>query len=232
HLNPATDFNHSNGRVLNFTQNVPSLLTRDLSTLRVDHDFSEKDKFFAVYNFQARNGNRALVANPLPAFGVLAQHQTNHTLSLSYTRIFSNSFVNEARGGLNYQYLYRRSNLTDEQWLSSVGFNADEINSYGAVVGPGLVDTPGQVRFVFGGFPGIPSGGRNTDRSLDQKLSTFGDTISWTIGNHSIRAGGDVVHNQAVDGFSKNRLDPRGTVNYANTLSGFANFLIGVCPAS
>jgi hypothetical protein len=232
HLNPATDFNHSNGRVLNFTQNVPSLLTRDLSTLRVDHDFSEKDKFYAVYNFQARNGNRALVANPLPAFGVLAQHQTNHTLSLSYTRIFSNSFVNEARGGLNYQYLYRRSNLTDEQWLSSVGFNADEINSYGAVVGPGLVDTPGQVRFVFGGFPGIPSGGRNTDRSLDQKLSTFGDTISWTIGNHSIRAGGDVVHNQAVDGFSKNRLDPRGTVNYANTLSGFANFLIGVSPAS
>jgi hypothetical protein len=30
-------------------------------------------------------------------------------------------------------------------------------------------------------------------------------------GNHSIRAGFDVVHNQAVDGFALNRNNPRGT---------------------
>jgi len=232
HANPSAPFNDRTGRLTDFAQSFGGLLTRDLSSIRVDHDFSDKDKFYAVYNFQARNGNRGLVANPLPAFGLLSQHQTNHTLSLSYTRIFSNNFVNEARGGINYQYLYRRANLKTGEWMSSVGFTSDEISSYGGIVGPSLVDTPGQVAFVFGGFPGIPNGGRNTDRPMDQKLATFGDTISWTKGNHSIRAGFDIVHNQAVDGFALNRNNPRGTINYANNLTGFGNFLLGIPPAS
>ena len=232
HANPAAPFSPTSGRLTDFAQRFGGLLTRDLATLRVDHDFSAKDKFYAVYNFQARNGNRNLVASPLPAFGLQSQHQTNHTVSLSYTRIFSNSFVNELRGGINYQFLYRRANLKTGEWLSSVGFTADEIAAYGAVVGPRLVDTPGQVAFVFGGFPGIPNGGRNTDRPMDQKLVTFGDTISWTIANHTIRAGGDIVRNQAVDGFALNRNAPRGTVNYANNLGGFASFLLGLPPNS
>lgn len=229
---PSAPFSASNGRLTDFSQSFGGLLTRDLATLRVDHDFSDKDKFYAVYNFQSRNGNRGLVANPLPAFGLLSQHQTNHTVSLSYTRIFSNSFVNELRGGINYQLLYRRANLKTGEWLSSVGFTDAEIASYGAVVGQSLVNTPGQVAFVFGGFPGIPNGGRNTDRPMDQKLSTFGDTISWTFGNHTIRAGGDIVRNQAVDGFALNRNNPRGAINYANNLGGFASFLLGLPPAS
>ena len=232
HSSPSAPFSKTTGRLTDFAQSFGGLLTRDLATLRVDHDFSDKDKFYGVYNFQARNGNRGLVANPLPAFGLLAQHQANHTVSLSYTRIFSNTFVNELRGGINYQLLYRRANLTTGQWLSSVGFTPDEITTYGSIVGPRLVDTPGQVAFVFGGFPGIPNGGRNTDRPMDQKLVTFGDTISWTLGNHTIRAGGDIVRNQAVDGFALNRNAPRGTVNYANNLNGFANFLLGLPPAS
>ncbi|HEY8227443.1 MAG TPA: carboxypeptidase-like regulatory domain-containing protein [Pyrinomonadaceae bacterium] len=229
---PAAPFSASTGRLTDFATSFGGLLTRDLSSVRVDHDFSDKDKFYAVYNFQARNGNRGLVANPLPAFGLLSQHQTNHTVSLSYTRIFTDTFVNEVRGGINYQYLYRRANLKTGEWMSSVGFNSDEINAYGAIVGPSLVNTPGQVAFVFGGFPGIPNGGRNTDRPMDQKLATFGDTISWIKGNHSIRAGFDIVRNQAVDGFALNRNNPRGTVNYANNLTGFSAFLLGLSPAS
>ena len=232
HANPTAPFSRTTGRLTDFAQSFGGLLTRDLATLRVDHDFSSKDKFYAVYNFQSRNGNRGLVASPLPAFGLLSQHQTNHTVSLSYTRIFSNTFVNELRGGINYQLLYRRANMTTGEFLSSVGFTDAEIAAYGGVVGPSLVDTPGQVAFVFGGFPGIPNGGRNTDRPMDQKLSTFGDTISWTVGNHTIRAGGDIVRNQAVDGFALNRNNPRGTVNYANNIGGFTNFLLGLPPAS
>jgi hypothetical protein len=229
-VNPAAPFSATTGRLTDFATSFGGLLTRDLATLRVDHDFSDKDKFYAVYNFQTRNGNRGLVASPLPAFGLLSQHQTNHTLSLSYSRIFSNSFVNELRGGINYQFLYRRANQTTEQFLQNVGFNSDEITSLGNVIGSSLLETPGQVAFVFGGFPGIPAGGRNTDRPMDQKLATFGDTITWTTGKHSIRAGGDIVRNQAVDGFALNRNDPRGNVRYGNNLNGFAVFLLGLPP--
>jgi hypothetical protein len=230
HASPAAPFSATTGRLTDFATSFGGLLTRDLATLRIDHDFSDKDKFYAVYNFQTRNGNRGLVASPLPAFGLLAQHQSNHTLSLSYSRIFSNSFVNELRGGINYQFLYRRANQTTEQFLQNVGFNSDEITSLGNVIGPSLLETPGQVAFVFGGFPGIPAGGRNTDRPMDQKLATFGDTITWTIDKHSIRAGGDIVRNQAVDGFALNRNNPRGEVRYGNNLNGFAIFLLGLPP--
>jgi hypothetical protein len=227
-LNANAAGQNTTGRLADFSQSFGGLLTRDLATLRVDHDFSDKDKFYAVYNFQVRTGNRTLVASPLPAFGLLSQHQKNHTVSLSYTRIFTNSLVNEARGGINFQYLYRRANMTTGEFLSSIGFNQDEVTAYGAVVGPTLVDTPGQVAFTFAPFQGIPNGGRNTDRPLDQKLATFGDTLTWTKGKHSLRFGGDFVRNQAVDGFALNRNNPRGTLTWGATLNGYAQFLLGM----
>lgn len=227
-LNANSAGQNTTGRLADFAQSFGGLLTRDLATLRVDHDFSDKDKFYAVYNFQVRSGNRGLVANPLPAFGLLSQHQKNHTLSLSYTRIFTNSLVNEARGGINYQYLYRRANMTTGQFLSSIGFNQDEVTAYGKVVGASLVDTPGQVAFTFAPFQGIPNGGRNTDRPLDQKLATFGDTLTWTRGAHSLKMGGDFVRNQAVDGFALNRNNPRGTLTWGATMNGYALFLLGM----
>ena len=232
HSSPAAPFNPSNGRLTDFVQTFSGLLTRDLATARVDHDFSAKDKFYAVYNFQTRIGNRGLVASPLPAFGVLSQHQQNHTLSLSYTRIFSNNVINELRGGFNVQNLFRRANQTTGQFMSGIGFTDAEIASYGAIVGPSLVDTPGQVAFTIGPFAGISAGGRNVNRPLDQHLSTYGDTLSWSRGNHSFKFGADFVRNQAVDGFAFNRNNPRGTINYGTSLGSFANFLIGLPPTT
>src|SRR6266446_5752913 len=233
HASLAAPINPVNGRLTDFVQTFSGLLTRDLATLRVDHDFSAKDKFYAVYNFQTRTGIRTLVASPLPAFGVLSQHQQNHTLSLSYTRIFSNNLINELRGGFNVQNLFRRANQTTRQFLAGIGFTDAEITSYGAIVGSSLVDTPGQVAFInIGPFAGISAGGRNVNLPLDQHLSTFGNTLSCTRKNHSFKFGADFVHNQAVDGFAFNRNNPRGTINYGTSLSSFANFLIGLPPTT
>ncbi|HEV8368799.1 MAG TPA: carboxypeptidase-like regulatory domain-containing protein [Pyrinomonadaceae bacterium] len=231
--NPNQPFSKSNGRLTSFVRNIPGLLNRDLSTLRIDHDLSDRDKIFAVYNFQVVAGEqRALAVSPLPAFGLRSQHQSNHTLSLSYTHLFSNSFVNELRGGFNFQYLFRRGNQRVRDFLSSIGFNQGEIDAYGSVVGTGVADLAGEVAFTMAPFSQIPNGGRSIDRKLDQKLYTFGDTITWTMGNHSIKAGADFVTNQALDGFSLNRGQPRGLVNYGGNFNGFARFLIGLPPNS
>lgn len=233
HTNPATPFNTTNGRLRSFVRNIPGLLTRDLSTLRIDHDFSERDKFFAVYNFQVVAGEqRALAVSPLPAFGLRSQHQSNHTLSLSETHLFSNTVVNELRGGFNFQYLFRRGNQTVQDFLSNVGFNQDEIAAYASVVGAQNLDLAGEVAFTMAPFSQIPNGGRSIDRRLDQKLVTFGDSLSWTKGDHSIKAGADFVKNQAVDGFSLNRGQPRGLVNYGTTFDSYARFLLGLPPTS
>jgi hypothetical protein len=229
--NPATPFNATNGRLINYVQNVSSLLTRDLATLRLDHDFSGKDKFSAVYNYQVRNGNRSLVLNPFQDFGLSSQHQNNHTLSLSYTRIFSNSVVNELRGGFNYQLVFRRANQRTGDFLAGIGFNQGEIAAYGAVLGD-VLDTFGHVAFTMSPFLNIANGGRNTDRNQDQKLYTFGDTLTWITGSHSFKFGADFVSNQATDGFSANRGNPRGLVNYGSNFDAYARFLIGLPPTS
>lgn len=231
--NPATPFTASNGRLRSFVRNLPGLLTRDLATLRLDHDFSERDKFFAVYNFQDSSGNRrTLAVSPLPAFGLQSQHQTNHTLSLSYTRLFTNTLVNELRGGFNIQNLFRRGNQSNRDFLSSIGFNENEISTIGSVLGSDLLDTAGPLRMTFAPFAGIGNGGRSINRSLDQHLATFGDSITWTTGNHSIKAGADFVRNQAVDGFSATRGNPRGFLNYGTSFTAYSNFLLGLPPSS
>src|SRR6185503_14881021 len=171
------------GRLLSFAQNVNQRTTRDLVTARVDHDFSANDKFYAVYNFQDSSGESGAVAGAAyPAFGLRENKQTNHTLSLTYSRVFSQSFVNELRGGFNRQKLYRHAPQKLNQFLSSIGFSDADIAAYGAIVGPAALDTFGQTELRITNLQTLTNGGRSVDRRLDQDLMTFGDTITWITG--------------------------------------------------
>src|SRR5262249_40560230 len=64
-INPSIGVNTSNGRIGGLFQTLmPSLTTRDLGTLRIDHDFSDKDHVYGVYNEQAFSGGNSAVRNP------------------------------------------------------------------------------------------------------------------------------------------------------------------------
>jgi hypothetical protein len=223
------------GRLLSFAQNVNQRTTRDLVTARVDHDFSANDKFYAVYNFQDSSGPSGAVAGgSYPAFGLRQNEQTNHTLSLTYSRVFSQSAVNELRGGFNRQKLYRHAPHTLREVLTSIGFSDADITSYGAIVGPAALDTFGQPELRIANFNTITNGGRSVDRRLDQDLMTFGDTLTWITGGHTIKGGFDTVRNGATDGFTANRGNPRGRIDYTGTgstdINPFARFLLGLPP--
>jgi len=223
------------GRLRSFAQNVNQRTTRDLVTARIDHDFSANDKFYGVYNFQDSSGRSGAVAGTAyPAFGLRENQQTNHTLSLTYSRIFSQSFVNELRGGFNRQKLYRHGPRKLRDFLASIGFSESEITTYGSVVGPTALDTFGQTELRIANFATLNNGGRSIDRRLDQDLMTFGDTITWITGGHTIKGGFDTVRNGATDGFTANRGNPRGRVDYtgggASGLDAFTRFLIGRPP--
>ncbi len=196
------------------------------------HDFSANDRFYAVYNFQNSPGvSGAVAGSAYPAFGLRKNQQTNHTLSLTYTRVFSQSIVNELRGGFNRQKLYRHGPKKLREILSSIGFSDAEITTYGSVVGPSALDTFGQPELRIANFATITNGGRSVDRRLDQELMTFGDTLTWITGRHSIKGGFDTVRNGATDGFTANRGNPRGRIDYTGSnLDPFARFLIGRPP--
>jgi len=223
--------NAANGRLVDYFENLPGLTTRHLGTLRIDHDLTGKDKLAAIYNIQPRDQATSAVQAPYIGLGLTQNEQTNHTLSLSYTRILSERIVNEARGGFNYQLLFRRSNTTPTSFLESIGFEKSDIEAYYSVVGENARPTFGHVAVNFANaFATFNNGGRNTFRPLDQKLFTFGDTLTWIAGQHTIKGGFDSVRNSAQDGFANNRGNPRGLLTYSGggNTDRFARFLLGL----
>src|SRR6202042_435269 len=62
-------------------------------------------------------------------------------------------------------------------------------------------------------------------------LITFGDTLTWSLGRHTIKLGADFVRNQAIDGFAATRGAPLGGLVYQGGLNGYAQFLLGMAPA-
>jgi Carboxypeptidase regulatory-like domain/TonB dependent receptor len=232
-VSTAAPINATNGRLTNYFNLLPGGSLRDLGTMRLDHDFSEKDRVYGVYNISQRNSDTSPVVSPFTGLGLTQNDQMNHTVSLSYTRLVKPNVVNEVRGGFNRQSLLRHSNQTLRQFLANIGFNDADITAYGAVVGPAALDTFGHPAVFFGtsGLQNFTNGGRNTFRPQDQNLITVGDTLTWLIGKHSLKMGADLVRNQAVDGFAFNRGNPRGRINYSGTApDAFAKFLLGLPP--
>jgi hypothetical protein len=233
-IDPSIAVNTSNGRIGELFQTLmPSLTTRDLGTLRVDHDFSDRDHVYGVLNEQAFRGGSAAVRSPFTGLGLTQQQRRTHTVSGSYVRTIRNNIINEARGGFNREFIYRHSNTTLESFLSSIGFDQNAINAYGAVVGPGELLTHGHTVITYGSkFTSFDrSGNRNTDRQESQYLATFGDTLTWVIKNHNLKMGADFVHNEGLDGFSTGRGNPRGTMTYTgSSTDAFTNFLLGAPP--
>jgi carboxypeptidase family protein len=231
----SAPINATNGRIAGGYQTLLSgHSTQDVGTLRLDHDFSDRDHAYGVYNVSSQLSATAPVVSPYTGLGLTQNDRRNHTVSLSYVHTFRSSLINEGRGGFNRQKLFRHSNTTLESFLSSIGFDQSDIDAYGSVVSPFALSTFGHPAINFSGrFATFSNGGRNTNRPLDQNLVTFGDTLTWIVGKHAFRMGGDVVRNAAVDGFALNRGNPRGSMTYAGSgTNPFASFLLGLPPTS
>jgi hypothetical protein len=211
-----------------YTTSVPGHSFQDEGTLRIDHNFNDANRIYGVYHVSAQTTALSPVVTVFTGLGLSQTDRQNQTVALSYTHVFSSHIVNEARGGFNKQHLYTHSNTTLGGFLSSIGFSPADVTALGAVVGPDELNTHGHLAITLGKFQAFSNGGRNTDRPADQNLVTFGDTLSWSLGRHSIKLGGDFVRNQAVDGFAVNRGNVRGLVTYSGTgATALARFLQG-----
>ncbi len=228
-INPAT------GLIPSYSSSVKGTNSQNMGDLRIDHDFNDNNRLNGVYHGSSQNTGTSPVSAPYTGLGLLQDTRLNSTLSLSYTHVFSSHLVNEARGGFNKQNYFIHSNTTVESFLQGIGFSTADIAAYGAVIGPGelLLDGNPSISFGSSGISPIGSGGRSSDRNLNQSLITFGDTLTWAIGRHTIKFGADFVRNEAVDGFASSRGSPLGKMSYSGTgLDPFANFLLGNAPTS
>lgn len=227
-----TPMNANNGRA-EYNESLKGEITRDLVTTRIDHDFTDRDRFFVSYNGSFPDGSRSSIGNPFKSLGTYSIENRNNTLSTSYTRVITPGLINEVRGGFNYQNRFTHARLTTTEFLKSVGFTQSDLDAYAAVVGTPALNYFGQVQIAYGPYPQLTGGGRSADRPRDDELITIGDTLSWTRGRHSIKAGADIVHNHVTDGFVKNRGNVRGLVTYSGSdTNPLTRFLLGLSPDS
>jgi hypothetical protein len=228
-INPGT------GLIPSYSTTVKGTNSQNMGDLRIDHDFNEANRLYGVYHGSSQDAATSPVAAPYTGLGLLHNTRLNSTLSLSYTHVFSSHFVNEVRGGYNTQDYYIKSNTTLEGFLQSIGFSDADITAYGNVVGPQELLLHGNPAISFGssGITTLGNGGRSSDRNLNQGLVTFGDTLTWAVGRHTLNIGGDFVRNAAIDGFAASRGQPLGELTYTGIgLDPFANFLLGSAPTS
>ena len=244
-ISPSVQIDTSTGRILDRYQTLlPGGTTRDLGSFRVDHDFTDKDRVYVVYEAQSRVGTGSSVVSPFTGLGLTQTDVRDNTVSISYLRNIRNNLINEVRGGFNREYRFTHSNTTLEGFLSGIGFDSSAVAAYGAVVGESQLKTHGHPQISYGSnFQAFTSGGRNTERQLSQYPTTFGDTLTWVINNHNLKMGADFVRNVGQDGFASGRGNPRGTMTYTNPTAcagacvgaktdPFAELLLGLAPHS
>jgi Carboxypeptidase regulatory-like domain len=243
HIGLGAPIDSTTGRIPSYETQMSGRDTLDTGSLRLDHDFSQKDHVYVSYNTSSENSATNPVVSPYTGLGLTQNNRQNQTVALSYTRIFRPTLVNEFRAGFNKQALLEHSNTTLEGFLSSIAFDAADIAAYGSVVGDFALSTFGHPAISFSNsFATFTNGGRNTYRPQNQNLVTFGDTLTWVHRKHNVRAGADWVRNQAVDGFALNRGNPRGSMTYTSPATcvadpcsnadTFTEFLLGLPPTS
>lgn len=160
----------------------PTRATRgDNFTIRVDHQFSPQDSFFARYTF---DDAKVFIPDKIPAFALDLKSRYQY-LTLEERRILSNRLLNVLRVSFNRSY-------SDTQAVQTIGPT------------PELAFVPGQkiigninidpIRAsAFGGGIGPPA---FLPRTFAYNLFEYSDDLNYTTGRHAIKAGANVKRNQ------------------------------------
>jgi hypothetical protein len=190
---------------------------RDQFNIRIDHNFSSKHKLSGIYTYERsidHSTQAGLRSYPSGFDGGHSKWPRLYTISLVST--LSPKMVNELRGGL------RRSAIAS--WAPFyVGRNLD---GTGSPSGSGaesfkLLPTNNGIPFqavtsVIGtnGFMNWNAGFGST-RSSRSPLWQYADTLSWTVGKHAFKMGGEYRRDSTI-GWNDNNMTPQAIFGAAS----------------
>jgi hypothetical protein len=223
--------NIAGGTTQDFVSSPSQVDNRDQFTGRFDYKFRDKDSLFFRYTYNSeflRNpyGRSATCSVCLGGpdgvpYGEL-DHDPGHLAGISETHVFSPRFFNEARVGFNRL----DGGIYPGHYGVIAGAAALGIqNTANKCVSrcPSNSAALGYPSFSIAGFTGLGEGG---DQDRRDNTYLFTDSINYTTGSHSIKAGGEFRL------FQKNRSDSpgQGSFSFTGTYtgSGLADLLMGL----
>jgi len=214
---PTDAFTFSN----NFIALVPSLSDQGVTTVRIDHRFSDNDMVFFRYsgtrNTRMDRGYGLEEADPVAR----NDQRDNHNGIVTYTRLLNSRMVNDFRLAAARQWLPFLHPSFDQGWPAKLGFPAQiPQDQFPPVVIEGLLGIS-QASF---------SGGLRA-----QQYVQIVDSLNITQGPHNIKTGFDLRWSRLS---FINRVNPSGRFDFtraltgnplqpANTGIGLASYLLG-----
>ena len=175
----------------------PANFDREQYNLKIDHDFNTSNRLTGSFIREFRTSTNAGLS-PWPN-GFNGESTTDPTVyTLSFTSTITPNLLNEFKWGRRVTTLKARTSY----------HNSD----------PELAQAALDYLPVINGIPVIPHPELFTNHMINcagfctyfgnkSPLTTFGDTLSWTTGSHSLKFGGEVRH-QSTYGWSPNLVVP------------------------
>lgn len=180
------------GNTVGLRESVPELLKDDNVNFRLDHNFTEKAKFFGRYMY-----HRDLTPNASGAFAGQIDLRSGRAANTSASNIRGDGFT----AGLDYQISNRVTNSFRAGWIRSrQDFTVIRPSSSAALLNlPETNSALGPVALA----PGLGATGLidtvidvDTQRARHQAIydsnKQYVDTLSWIKGKHTIVTGADV----------------------------------------
>jgi Carboxypeptidase regulatory-like domain/TonB dependent receptor len=192
---------------------------------RVDHELSRSDSVFVRGSWQYRDPGTFLEYGPFPHMGVQDRKLTATTVTGSWTKVLSNTRLNEFRMGYNQDRSNRKSQYDAQDLAGQFGIEFPETG----------LGRRGFQALTFSGansIRGITDPSQNANRDTRQSFFTIADTATWIAGRHSLKFGGHYSRNMVVDGFSLGVTGAAGAYTFGGLATGtgnsFSDFLLGL----
>jgi hypothetical protein len=207
------------GQVNNYITAAPVPDSWDNFLFKVDQKVSDKDNvsFRALQRWSS--STNPFSGSNLGTFP--SNTDTSQKLaSITYTRVFSASLVNEARAGLTRTTSLQQGGFIGHDYARDFGIT-------------GLTTDPKVVGFPRIQVSGLETLGDSNSTPITYLINNYdaSNTLTWIKGNHTIRFGGEIVRTQF---FQPTNTDFRGTFSFKGkwTNSATGDFLLGLLDTS
>src|SRR5437867_5053274 len=216
----------------NFLSTYPDITRTNTYTIKVDQNFTDKDRLSVRYTNSWLNAalEGGYFANPIDTssgMGTSARDYYIHNVAVNYTRTISTTWLNELLVGVNRSAVHYGTSADSTDWPSKLGMP----NPFNATGWPTMYTCEVSAADCPAFF------GWDSDNVHNQNLTseTIDDNATWTHGKHTLQFGfrgrreqNNVRENQQAQG--SHEWDPAYTTNWdassfgptPDTGSGFA----------
>jgi hypothetical protein len=171
----------------NYQINFPSPISSNQGDIRLDHIISEKQTVFARFSYK----NRQVITAPMPSctFSYCAEAgsplqggyntpEIDEGMTFAHNYVFSNTLLNEFRGGFNAQHTSENQSYSTAALLQQTGLTVPQ---------PDL-QWPEAPQILINGY--LSTGAGNPGMQRGQIIQAL-DNVSWTHAKHTFKFGAD-----------------------------------------